>query len=1407
MQPIYEPTSLGHVKIPTLMPGTTIIEKIEWIETVQHISGLIKWPVNDLRAPIVDYVSFNSVLQEKILDDKVLAKFKTKRIQEDRLANIVNFYSVENNRDAILKEATELKQGDRSLTDYFNYKLRWMRVAIADISDEQFLSEFIKGIRKEDAAQVGFDVKGVTLPDFEKKLIFIEKYNEATDQTVNAIEIVSLKKENEELKSQLNQLQAQVNNLSLAPKKKEKDRRKCKICNERRPNKGYPYCQQCYFAKFAGKSRNLNADRVTERVNAIDSTAFDGMYSFSLSKESKFVQLHSDIYRLKCMIDTGASISLAKSSINYIGERSVDIRIKFANNQFTNISKQRKYRIFKDNVPIVFWAYVYDSIPTDILLGKDFLDKKAIIDLVSNKLWLKDENEFSINLLSEDDIWLSELEFPVLRGLKGTDDWKPVLDEAGMIDPSKSDIYHNGEINWRGMISFMIRKFKILERDLGGWVFNSTHTFSIDVDPDAVPYFAKPTSFHGDERKELEKTILFWLEKGIIRPCDGNVKSYWGHDLVVAQQMKLKDKGYEPGFRVCPNLIPLNRVTKPMNYPLPNPRQVVNNLTGVFKTLIDGSKGYLRFKLDEQSKHFTAFVLDQPIPGFGRHFEFNFMPWGATNAGRFYQKYMDDMYGPNVVIANRTFARNMLGECLEVFQDDSLIHHNDERQHFMDVYEALERMFCSGLMPNWEKTKVRQTEVVYAGMLLTPEGIRQDPRRVEALSLLSYPKTYKELDIFIGMANWHRQFIRDYATLMKPLLDLQMLDRRKFRFAAHFKWVHKITFRKFIQAIKKDTLLNRPGPGVYHTYVDMSEKNATLSAHLIRTHLGKEYLMGYASKRLTKEECCYSTPKLEFMAIWFGAMKFSDITSGFENIIFTDHRTLQGLHLKNPRKRWATWLSDLIELGPKVVHISRDFNPVADAMTKLSKFFKSINSVLVVTNESDKKEIVQNYHLHLSDRKTVMNIRQKYNWEGIYADVKDYRENCCEYCIRNKGMSAEYRNPLTPIVADSVWKVLGLDIKGPVRLRSGESKQYLVVVDYFSKNTFLISLKQYNAEEIWKKLESHVLSKLSGTEHIVGDRASQFLAKDIAIIKDKYGISFTPSTAFHHQANGEVENRIKLIDGIVHSFLQDGYSFRDALSFAQNKINHEIVSDATKFTPYEILNGVKFVSPFDKHISSRIKGLTKVHDEVRENIVLSKQTQKFYYDKGKKVRTFDEGDWVMTVNFAPLKYYEDKRLGPFKIEKVLPHDNYLVFNHYSFKWLQVNVQFLQLYKPSIQSKFKYSKSVSVPANQIPIDDDPIMLSPLNQNVHDQNVPVQNDAALMPNDNMQDLIGKRIRVWFLPKNQPEGKGRYHKGEVVRAGDIADNYVVKFDHKAKEEIVELKPNDRTVDVANSDRWSLL
>ncbi len=304
-----------------------------------------------------------------------------------------------------------------------------------------------------------------------------------------------------------------------------------------------------------------------------------------------------------------------------------------------------------------------------------------------------------------------------------------------------------------------------------------------------------------------------------------------------------------------------------------------------------------------------------------------------------------------------------------------------------------------------------------------------------------------------------------------------------------------------------NVLLSRPGEGEYHLYTDMSESNLTLSAQLIRVHEGRRYLISYASKRLSATESVYSTPKLEMMAIWFGAMKFKRIISGRKVKIFTDHKSLSGLNFKDPKKRWASWLADLIEINPEVIHVSGKDNPVADAITRLSDW---ANSIIVMRNDS-RKQIVKRYHCHLSDRKTVMNIRSKYDWDGIYTDVADCRESC-DYCQKNRGLG-EVRNPMTPIFAERVYQIIGIDIKGPITLKSGEKKQYGVAVDYFSKSTFIFPLADFTAAEFWDKFEREVLDHITTPEYIIGDRAKQFLSYDSSAYKSKYNFYFQPSTA------------------------------------------------------------------------------------------------------------------------------------------------------------------------------------------------------------------------------------------------------------------------------------------------------
>jgi len=101
----------------------------------------------------------------------------------------------------------------------------------------------------------------------------------------------------------------------------------------------------------------------------------------------------------------------------------------------------------------------------------------------------------------------------------------------------------------------------------------------------------------------VETHIREWYKMGVIRRS----QSSWAHQVLLAEQLKPDEDGFSVSNRICPNLIPINSVTIPMSYPLPNPRMIINRVVGRFKSILDSAKGYLRFKLREEDKHKTAF--------------------------------------------------------------------------------------------------------------------------------------------------------------------------------------------------------------------------------------------------------------------------------------------------------------------------------------------------------------------------------------------------------------------------------------------------------------------------------------------------------------------------------------------------------------------------------------------------------------------------------------------------------------------------------------------------------------------------------------------------------------------------------------------------------------------------------
>ena len=91
--------------------------------------------------------------------------------------------------------------------------------------------------------------------------------------------------------------------------------------------------------------------------------------------------------------------------------------------------------------------------------------------------------------------------------------------------------------------------------------------------------------------------------------------------------------------------------------------------------------------------------------------------------------------------------------------------------------EVLQRLRDNDLFARPEKCSFDKTEVEYLGMFVNRDGIKMDDAKVKAITEWPAPTNVCGVRSFLGLANFYRRFIKDYAKLAKPLTDLTQKDK------------------------------------------------------------------------------------------------------------------------------------------------------------------------------------------------------------------------------------------------------------------------------------------------------------------------------------------------------------------------------------------------------------------------------------------------------------------------------------------------------------------------------------------------------------------------------------------------------------------------------------------------------
>lgn len=265
----------------------------------------------------------------------------------------------------------------------------------------------------------------------------------------------------------------------------------------------------------------------------------------------------------------------------------------------------------------------------------------------------------------------------------------------------------------------------------------------IALTPDAKPVKVRLRNYSQEQREFLRTFVATLLEKGMVYR---NPTAPW------AAAPLLVPKPGPAKFRFTVDLRPVNKYTVKHQFPMPNVEQELTKLANAqHYATFDLSHGYWQLPLHENSQALQTFITP------------------------------DGLYSPTRVLHGTTNAVTHLQSCLTEILPETLVgavlHWLDDilahGETVNDLLEAVEQLLKLCLAYHIKlhpaKTTLYSQLIRWCGRLISPEGIKFDPRRLDGLLSMEAPKTGGHLQQFLCALQWVKFSIPNFSVLTTPL--------------------------------------------------------------------------------------------------------------------------------------------------------------------------------------------------------------------------------------------------------------------------------------------------------------------------------------------------------------------------------------------------------------------------------------------------------------------------------------------------------------------------------------------------------------------------------------------------------------------------------------------------------------
>jgi len=357
------------------------------------------------------------------------------------------------------------------------------------------------------------------------------------------------------------------------------------------------------------------------------------------------------------------------------------------------------------------------------------------------------------------------------------------------------------------------------------------------------------------ENAEVARQVQELMDKGLIReslsPC------------AVPTVLSPK-KGGE--WRMCTDSRAINKITVRYRFPLPRMDDLMDCLSGSrYFTKIDLKSRYHQIRIWEGDEWKTAFKTNSGL------YEWLVMPFGLTNVPSTFMRLMNEV------------LKKYTGKFVVVYLDDILVFSKSKEEHLEHLKLVLKTLQKEKLLIKLKKCSFMKEELVYLGFVISREGLKMDPEKVQAIRNWPTPRSVFEVRSFHGLASFYRKFIKGFSQVCAPILETIREVNQPFQ------WTKAAdgNFNLLKKKITENHVLTLPN------FEKVFQVETDASGEAVGAVLSQEQRpIAYFSKKLNDAKKKYSSYDKEFYTIVQALKKWRHYLLPKEFILYSDNHAL-----------------------------------------------------------------------------------------------------------------------------------------------------------------------------------------------------------------------------------------------------------------------------------------------------------------------------------------------------------------------------------------------------------------------------------------------------------------------------------------------------------------------------------